>query len=250
MPFRRTDPCVCWRLGYQAIKPSPYHAGPATPQPRHLGLTVAFLAGDGPVHLSDPGKAIGPKNLLRVPPGCAGNTTERLAAHFPWISTTRFAFASSASERSSLRVSSAISCVAAVDRLAPARLAELLQRAILALLAPVRQMRRVQPLTAQQLADLTRPGARVRLGQDLQLVLRRERPPLGLLDQLRVRHPRRRGAPAGHESQLAYGSLVFAAGGSLIRAPAPFVLVSNISGVLRSRPQGHRFLDGERLAGR
>ena len=50
---------------------------------RHLGLTVAFLAGDGPVHLSDPGKAIGPKNLLRVLPGCTGNTTERLAAHFP-----------------------------------------------------------------------------------------------------------------------------------------------------------------------
>ena len=50
---------------------------------RHLGLTAAFLAGDGPVHLSDPGKAIGPTNLLRVRPGCTGNTTERLAAHFP-----------------------------------------------------------------------------------------------------------------------------------------------------------------------
>jgi hypothetical protein len=92
MPFRRTNPCVCWRLGYQAIKPSPYHAGPATLHPRHLGVIVAFLAGDGPVHLSDPGKAIGPKNLLRVLPGCAGNTTERLAAHFPWISTTRLIF--------------------------------------------------------------------------------------------------------------------------------------------------------------
>ena len=50
-------------------------------------------------------------------------------------------------------------------------------------------MRRVQPLAAQQLADLARPGARVSLGEDLRLVLRRERPALGLLDQLRVRRP-------------------------------------------------------------
>ena len=75
---------------------------------RHLGLTVAFLAGDGPVHLSDPGKAIGPTNILRVRPGCAGDTTRRLAAHFPWISTTRFIFASSASAHSARRVNAAI----------------------------------------------------------------------------------------------------------------------------------------------
>ena len=46
------------------------------------------------------------------------------------------------------------------------------------LLAPVRQVRRVQPLAAQQLADLPRRRARVRLGQDLQLVLRGELTPL------------------------------------------------------------------------
>jgi hypothetical protein len=34
---------------------------------RHLGLIVAFLAGDGPPHLSDPGKAIGPGNLPSSP---------------------------------------------------------------------------------------------------------------------------------------------------------------------------------------
>jgi pyruvate,orthophosphate dikinase len=103
---------------------------------------------------------------------------------------------------------------AAIRRLAATRPTQLLQRAVAALLAPVRQMRRVQPLAAQQLTDLPRRRARVRLREDLQLVLRGERPALGLLNQLRVRHPRRRGAPAGHESQLAYGSLAFAAGGS------------------------------------
>jgi hypothetical protein len=81
-------------------------------------------------------------------------------------------------------------------------------------------MRRVQPLAAQQLADLAGPRARVGLRQDPRLVLRGERAALGLLDQLRIRDlprsgdPRRRGAPAGPESQLAYVSLVFAAGGS------------------------------------
>ena len=133
---------------------------------------------------------------------------------------TRFIFASSASARSA-RAAARDLRIAPVGRLAPARLAELLQRAVLALLAPVRQMRRVQALAAQQLADLTRPGARVGLGQDPRLVLRGERPALGLLDQLRVRDPLRRGAPAGPESQLGYASLVFAAGGSsLSRCPS------------------------------
>ena len=56
-------------------------------------------------------------------------------------------------------------------------------------------MRRIQALTTQQLTDLARLGARVRLGQDPRLVLRRERAALGLLDQVRVRDPLRRGAP-------------------------------------------------------
>ena len=46
-----------------------------------------------------------------------------------------------------------------------------LQRAVLALLAPVRQMRRVQPFAAQQLADLTQTSARISLSKDLRLVL-------------------------------------------------------------------------------
>jgi hypothetical protein len=107
--------------------------------------------------------------------------------------------------------------VAAVDRLAPALLAELPKRAGLALLAPVRQVRRVQALPAQQITDLTRPGARVRLGQDLGLVPRRELPALGLLNQLRVRHPLGHGAPAGPESQPGYAALIFAAGNTRLR---------------------------------
>jgi hypothetical protein len=47
-----------------------------TPEP-----TVAFLACDCSVHLSDPGKPSDPRTFLRVRPGCAGDTTERLAAH-------------------------------------------------------------------------------------------------------------------------------------------------------------------------
>ena len=81
-------------------------------------------------------------------------------------------------------------------------------------------MRRVQPFAAQQLADLTRTGARISLGKDLRLVLGGERAALGLLDQLWIRDlpgtadPLGRGAPAGPESQLSYAKLVFAAGGS------------------------------------
>ena len=49
--------------------------------------------------------------------------------------------------------------------------AEQLQRPVLALLAPVRQMRRLQAIAAQQLVEFTRPRARVHLGQDPRLVL-------------------------------------------------------------------------------
>jgi Transaldolase/Fructose-6-phosphate aldolase len=87
-------------------------------------------------------------------------------------------------------------------------------------LAPVRQMRRVQPLTPEELANLAGQRARLRLGQDPRLVLRAERPALGLLDELRVRHPCASGAPASHESRLAQGSPVIAAGASLIRSPS------------------------------
>src|SRR3954471_24583319 len=76
--------------------------------------------------------------------------------------------------------------IAAIGRLAPARLGELLQRPVLAQLTPRRQMRRVQPLPPQQLADLPRPRARLGLLEDLQLVLSREPPALRPLDQLRI----------------------------------------------------------------
>src|SRR5437588_2648589 len=81
-------------------------------------------------------------------------------------------------------------------------------------------MRGVKPLTAKQLADLTRPHARVRLGEDPCLVLRGERAALGLLNQLRVRHPLPRSAPASPKSQLGYASLVLVAAGNLSRRPS------------------------------
>jgi hypothetical protein len=46
-------------------------------------LTVACLTCDCSFHLSDPGKPLDPRTFLRVPPGCAGDTTERLAAQRP-----------------------------------------------------------------------------------------------------------------------------------------------------------------------
>jgi hypothetical protein len=89
---------------------------------------------------------------------------------------------------------------------------------------------RVQPLAAQQLADLARPRARVGLLQDPQLVFGAKRTPLGSLDQLGVRHPRRRGVPPCNESRLAYGSPVFAAGDTL----APVVVLDAQHRVVRS----------------
>src|SRR3954466_5443173 len=47
----------------QAIKLSPYRAGPPTPRPRHLGPVVGFLACSGSLHLSDPGKPSDPADL-------------------------------------------------------------------------------------------------------------------------------------------------------------------------------------------
>src|SRR6266511_6257489 len=88
MPFRRTESLRLLEIGLSSNQAFAISRGSHDASARHLGLTVAFLAGDRPPHLSDPGKAIRPKNLLRVPPGCTGDTTRRLAAHFPWISIT------------------------------------------------------------------------------------------------------------------------------------------------------------------
>ncbi len=85
----------------------------------------------------------------------------------------------------------------------PARALQGLQRAALALAAPLRQKRRVQPLATQQRTDLTRARARVGLAQDPQLVLRAEPPPARALDQLGVR----RDALVERSLPLAYGSL-------------------------------------------
>jgi hypothetical protein len=71
-------------------------------------------------------------------------------------------------------------------------------------------MRRVQALTPEQSTELTRPGARVSLSNDRQLVLGGELPTTRLLDQLRVRHdPDPGGAPAVGKAQSGYAVLVF-----------------------------------------
>ena len=47
-------------------------------------MTAAFLTCDCSFHLSDPGKPLDPRTSLQVPPGCAGDTTERLAAQLQY----------------------------------------------------------------------------------------------------------------------------------------------------------------------
>src|ERR1019366_1042306 len=83
------------------------------------------------------------------------------------------------------------------------------QRTRVLLLAPRRQMRRVQALTAQHHRDLTRPRRPGRLTQDPQLVLAGEPPTPRTLSKLRVRPgpPSRHGMRARHFAALAYGSL-------------------------------------------
>jgi hypothetical protein len=71
--------------------------------------------------------------------------------------------------------------VASIGRLASPRTAERVQRSGIALLAPIRQMRRVQALAAQQRPDLTRRRTGVGLAHDPQLVLRRVPPSSGPL---------------------------------------------------------------------
>jgi hypothetical protein len=78
--FRWMAACIVWRLGF---KQSSFHHIPRVPRhpaPVRLGTATAFLACSGPLHLSDPGKPSDPGTSLRVPPGCTGDTTGRLAA--------------------------------------------------------------------------------------------------------------------------------------------------------------------------
>ena len=77
-------------------------------------------------------------------------------------------------------------------------------------------MRGIQALTPQQSTELTRPGARVSLSNDRQLVLGGELPTTRLLDQLRVRHdPGHGDAPAVGKAQTGYAALIFSNGGIL-----------------------------------
>ncbi len=46
---------IIWRLGFKQSSFRHITRVPQTPQSQHLDLTVAFLACDSPVHLSDPG---------------------------------------------------------------------------------------------------------------------------------------------------------------------------------------------------
>src|ERR1019366_5340182 len=68
-------------IGRQAIKPSPYHAGPPVRRAQRLGPATGFLACSCPLPLSAPGKPSEPRTSLRVPPGYAGDATGRLVAH-------------------------------------------------------------------------------------------------------------------------------------------------------------------------
>src|SRR5260370_23858233 len=87
--FPADDKLHLLEIGIQAIQLSPYHAGPAAPRPIRLGTAAAFLACYCPLHLSDPGKPSDPGTSLRVPPGCAGDTAKRLAAHASSYEGTR-----------------------------------------------------------------------------------------------------------------------------------------------------------------
>ena len=57
--------------------------GPPRPA-RSTVLSDGHLACDCSFHLPDPGKPLDPRTSLRVPPSCAGDTTERLAAHLQY----------------------------------------------------------------------------------------------------------------------------------------------------------------------
>src|SRR5512142_3402565 len=67
-------------IGVQAVELWPYRTGPAAPRPLRLGTTAAFLACYCSLNLSTLGKPLDPGTSFRVPPGCAGDMTGRLAA--------------------------------------------------------------------------------------------------------------------------------------------------------------------------
>ncbi len=99
-----------------------------------------------------------------------------------------------------------------IDGLRPARPLQSLQRASLALLAPLRQIDEYSP--SRRKSAPTSPGANtLSLPQDPQLVLGREPPTLRPLNQLRIRTDPR-GTPASRSVALAYGSLHSTAGGA------------------------------------
>ena len=83
--MRLSGGCVFASSGDLAIRQSsysPYHAGPAAPRLIRLNTIAAFLACYCSLHLSDPGEPSDPGTSLRVPPGCTGDTTRRLVAHY------------------------------------------------------------------------------------------------------------------------------------------------------------------------
>src|SRR5258706_5516294 len=66
--FRWMSACINWRLGFRQFS---FHHIPRVPQhpaPLRLGTATAFLAGAGPLHLSDPGKPSDPETSFRVSP--------------------------------------------------------------------------------------------------------------------------------------------------------------------------------------
>src|SRR5690349_19890549 len=68
-------------IGIQAIRLSPYHAGPSTRRLIRLSTASDFLTCSCPLHLSDPGISSDAGTFLRVPPNYIGDPTSRLAAH-------------------------------------------------------------------------------------------------------------------------------------------------------------------------
>jgi len=142
------------------------------------------------------------------------------AETFPWISTTRFIFASSRLGALGPPRQRGDLLIALVGRRAPARLAQLLQRAVLALLAPVGQVRRVQPLATNQLTNLARPRARVRLARIFALYSAVNERRLACSTSSGSGTPSGAARPPAPEPQPGYAKLVFAAGGSsLNRCP-------------------------------
>jgi hypothetical protein len=68
-------------MGLQAIKLSPYRAGPPARRPIRLDPATGFLTCCCPLNLSAPGKSSDPGTSFRFPPRCAGDMTRRLVAH-------------------------------------------------------------------------------------------------------------------------------------------------------------------------